>query len=345
MSYLHPIEIAQKFSNFTMKRIEKDSLVPSPENYELWFSYFSKSDAELIKALDIYLEENNGKITDEQCCKVYNQFLSNARADETISRAGNQIKDAIGDVNIAITSAKKYANEYSDNLVKVNDELKQDKTKDEIDELVSTVLDDTKNMLEYNDHLEDMLAHSNRAMEDMRRDLERAKKEAMTDSLTGLANRKAFDHEINHLISLSNNDDEPHIFSMIILDIDHFKKFNDTFGHQVGDQVLKLVARTLKDSVKGRDIAVRYGGEEFVILLPETGINGGVKIAEILRMEIEKKEVINRTTGKNIAKITFSAGVSQYIKNEDKDVFIERVDTALYKAKETGRNRVVASVS
>ncbi len=342
MFYLHSIEMAKKFSNLAFTQIEECGLLPTPENYELWFSYYSKADAEMVKEVDAYLSNNNGKITDEQCYDVFNKFLSNYREEESISKAGDKIKNAISDVNNAITSAKKYATEYSGSLEKVNDELKQDKSKDEINALVSGVLDDTKNMLEYNDHLEDMLENSNRAMEDMRRDLELARKEALTDSLTGLANRKAFDHEISRLVALSNSN-EPHIFSMIMLDIDHFKKFNDTFGHQVGDQVLKLVARTLKDSVKGRDITVRYGGEEFVILLPETDIKGGLKIAEILRQEIEKKEVINRVTGKNLAKITFSAGVSEYLKGEDVDSFIKRVDTALYKAKNSGRNRVIAA--
>ncbi len=343
MSYLHPIEIAEKYSALALGKIKKDGLIPVPECYELWFAYYSKADVELVNAVNECLEENNDKMSDEQCLDIFDKLLSRTREERTITQAGDKIQNAIGDVNSAITSAKKYATEYSGNLQKVNGELKQDISKDEMDALVTTVLGDTKSMLEYNDHLENMLENSNLAMEDMRRDLEFARKEAMTDALTGLANRKAFDQEIENLITLSNDDVEPHVFSMVILDIDHFKKFNDTFGHQVGDQVLKLVARTLKDGVKGRDIAVRYGGEEFVILLPETTIKGGVKIAEILRQEIEKKEVINRTTGKNIARITFSAGVSEYTRNEDLNVFVERADTALYKAKETGRNKVIAS--
>ncbi len=342
MSNIQNINRAQKFADLAIKRIKQDEVMPIPENYELWFVYYAKSDANLNKVIDNLLKKNNNKLNDDQCYEIFQQFFSNNREEKSVRKAGDQIKKTIDDVNIAVNSAKQYAVKYNKNLNNVSKELKSDKTKDEIDNLLSNVMSDTNNMIDHSKHLEKMLEHSNREMENMRRDLEIARKEAITDPLTGLGNRKAFDQELQNLINLSN-ENSSHTFSMILLDIDHFKKFNDKFGHQIGDQVLRLIARTLKDSVKGRDLAVRYGGEEFAILLPETNMQGALKVAEILRQEVETKELINRATGKKIAKITFSAGVAEYINGENVDNFISRVDKSLYDAKKAGRNQVAAS--
>jgi diguanylate cyclase len=173
---------------------------------------------------------------------------------------------------------------------------------------------------------------------ELRKNLDNVKKEAMTDGLTGLSNRKAFDKQIRDAVEESDNIGIPVVLMM--LDIDFFKKFNDTYGHQVGDQVLRLVARTLTDNVKGRDIAARYGGEEFAIILPETALPSGLKVAEVLRRSVESKEVVNKTNNETLGRITLSVGVAEYKPGESISQFIERADAALYEAKKAGRNRV-----
>lgn len=341
LSYFHLSEKTQEFSDQAFARIKEFEILPTPENYELWFVYFSGSDPELLKSADSMLASCNGKLSHEQCYALFHEYLSGSREEKTVEQAGSQIQQTISDVNVAVTAAKKNAKDYSENLKSVQDRIRDDENLNDAKPLLENVILDTDKMIACNEHLEEMLQCSTRVIEDMRRDLELARKEALTDPLTGLSNRKAFDQEIKRLMMVANDTTASHVFSMILMDIDHFKAFNDNFGHQIGDQVLKLVARTIKDSVKGRDVVVRFGGEEFVVLLPETNIVGGVKIAEILRQEVEKKEVINKATGKTLAKITLSAGVAQYRQNEEADVLIERVDKALYSAKNSGRNQVV----
>ncbi len=164
------------------------------------------------------------------------------------------------------------------------------------------------------------------------RDMERFKHLAETDRLTGLFNKGKFNEVLKREIERARRYKRP--LSLIIFDIDHFKRINDTYGHKVGDEVLKELAKLIKKNIRKTDFAARWGGEEFVILAPETDLDGAVKLAEKLRQTVEKHEF---PTVKNV---TISLGVAQYIDGESPEEFVIRADMALYKAKEGGRNRV-----
>jgi diguanylate cyclase (GGDEF) domain len=156
---------------------------------------------------------------------------------------------------------------------------------------------------------------------------------ARCDGLTGLLNHRMFQEtiraEYDRVKRYSNH------ASLIILDIDHFKKFNDTYGHPVGDEVIKMVARTIKAMVRSTDRAFRYGGEEFAVVLPETTAENGARLAERIRQQIGADRSVKGLV------ITISLGVGEVNVSETPEGFIKRVDGALYCAKETGRDRVV----
>ena len=124
-------------------------------------------------------------------------------------------------------------------------------------------------------------------------------------------------------------------------DIDHFKTFNDTWGHLTGDQVLRLVAMSMKQNVKGQDIAARYGGEEFAVILPNTVLRSGLTVADHIRRAVMSKELMKRSTGQNLGRVTISLGVATARKGDTAQSLIARADACLYAAKRNGRNRVI----
>ncbi len=339
MTYFHPIEKTKEISEQAMDAIGTYGLLPTPENYELWFVYYSEAEPEVKNAIDHIIDTK--AVDNIICSEIYQQFLSSDNNSKVVHSAGNQIQKTIHDVTEAVSQANEWTEGYNKTLSKTKEGLAQDKTREEINKMLNDMLEETTGMIDKNAHMEELLKRSTKVMEDMQRDLEIAQKEAITDSLTGLANRKSFDLEIQRL---SNNvlEGECATFTMLMLDIDHFKSFNDGFGHQVGDQVLKLVAKTLKDGIKGRDLACRYGGEEFTILLPDTPIEGGAKVAEYIRKEVASRDIINRSSGERIARITISIGVAEYNTGEKLDLLISRADEALYMAKDAGRNQVAS---
>jgi len=154
---------------------------------------------------------------------------------------------------------------------------------------------------------------------------------AVTDKLTGLKNRRFFQDKLDEQLVLFNQTGKP--FSLLILDIDYFKKVNDTFGHQVGDEVLTQLAQILSAHARQDDVVARYGGEEFVIILPETGVQNSIMIAEQLRQAVEQA---HWSTGR----ITISIGIATVSETQNNVTILKKADEALYRSKETGRNKV-----
>ena len=333
-------ELTNDISRKVMDRIKREDILPTPENYELWFVYYARSIPEVVRVIDAIVESGQ-PISDYVCNELYSRFLSDLRNEETVRNKGAQVQNTIMSVSSAVHGVKEATRNYGETLSQVNSKIHTAKTQSEIQAVVQFASESTKTMMNQSTQLEEMLKLSNDAMEELRRDLEHVRREAMTDGLTGLANRKAFDKEFDRVLQEAQQNKT--MFTLLMLDIDHFKSFNDNFGHQVGDQVLRLVARTLKDSLKGKDFAARYGGEEFSIILPETDLAGAVVVGNMLRKAVASKDVINRSTGKVLGRITMSVGVAEYMGEKTPEDLIERADGALYTAKHNGRNQVAAA--
>lgn len=340
MIYPHDKDAAATYAKKALERLEKDKRAKTPNNFEVWYSYFSKEHQEMLNALQGLLEAGD-TLSEEQLKELYTKYLSDNRTEERVRKAGDDLQSTINNVKNVVAGVKSSTNEYQGSLEHINQRLSSNPTANELKEVVNEVKNNTQQVITRNQSLEVVLEESANEIEQLRRDLAKARKESLTDSLTGLSNRKAFDSEIERIMSESEKENIP--FSILMLDIDHFKTFNDSFGHQVGDQVLRLVAKCLTDGIKGKDIAARYGGEEFVIILPDTELAAGVAVANNLRKIVANKDVVNRNTGERLARITMSVGVAQFSGNENVEEIIARADAALYTAKHNGRNQVAAA--
>jgi diguanylate cyclase len=200
--------------------------------------------------------------------------------------------------------------------------------------LVTPAVQAIARLLQANQRLEEQLAHAAQRMQEQAHELELQLSDVLTDPLTQIANRRAFDRELERRIPEFARMRSP--VSLVMIDVDHFKKFNDTHGHQAGDEVLRGVARVLKETVREMDLPARFGGEEFAVVLPATELMQAQPIAERIRQSVACEKFMFEGTSLSVA---VCVGVSTLQTGDDAAALIKRADIALYTAKKTGRNR------
>jgi diguanylate cyclase len=331
-------ERTMAFAEVALGQIRSLRQTAVPRNYEIWYVYATGYNSPLNKIINETLARN-GKLTEADLEQIYETYLSQIKTTDRIDKVGARVIGEIDDVMTLITDALGMAASYDSSLSGATQKLTAAKNRDQVKLVVEALVKSTREMRDTNKALEDRLTLSKDEISNLQHSLEAIRAESLTDPLTGLGNRKYFDRSIETAVSNALASGEP--LSLLMFDIDHFKSFNDSYGHLTGDQVLRLVGMSLKQTIKGQDITARYGGEEFAVVLPNTALRQALTVADHIRRAVMAKELKKKSTGEILGRVTISVGVSMLKPGDDTDSLIERADACLYAAKRNGRNRVI----
>lgn len=313
------------------------NLKPTYENYAVWHEYCAETNPDLIKTVDI-IKSNNRTIDEETSQYLYKKFFTFESEGAGFLKTAQKTDDVLAELQTYLTNYNAETDTYGKALEQVSEGLNNENSSEDLKVLVREVNDSTKRIQLQNQTLRQKLEKSQIEIEGLKKNLEDLKIEATTDGLTGLANRKYFNATL--LKDMTNALESGKPLSLMMLDIDYFKKFNDTHGHTVGDQVIRLVAKILGTYAQGKGLPARYGGEEFSIIMPQIPSRQALELGNEIRQAMASKQIQNKKTGETLGKITLSIGVAEFSPGETILSFINRADEALYSAKNAGRDQV-----
>lgn len=338
MQYDESIEESQQYLRLALEQIGKHRLPTNPINYSIWYEYATGKNIALNETIDNYLGDtdafNNGLSK-----KIYHECIA-GKKEVLNDLIRNELRKILGAVIGNIDTTNKQYSASESQLEFINESLTPSLSGTEVEKIVNQVRHEVQILESTNTSFKDQLDQATDEINQLKDQLEQYRKEAIKDPLTRIDNRRGFEQKLQSAINKAYEDGTS--LCLIIADIDHFKIINDTHGHLVGDNVLRMVAATMKESVKGRDSVARIGGEEFAIILPDTPLEGATKLADDMRISFEKYDLKKKKTGESLGKITLSFGVTEYKRGEVTDDFVNRADKALYQSKNTGRNRITS---
>ncbi len=324
-------------AKYALELMERAKVWPTPLNFELWLHVAGDSQGDLAAEIDRLLAAGSS-ITEEVSEELATRYLPKQRLNEEIRDTGDQLSRELSSVSDAIRMAKQNHEVFGRTLATAGADIDAALSDpDAIRATVGRLANATRTVHEQNTALERRLADSTAEVGRLKEHLEQVRRDATTDSLTNLANRKAFDDELEK--ALAEADAGGEALALAVLDIDHFKHFNDSWGHQTGDQVIRFVASVIGRAAAPPSFAARYGGEEFAIIFPGEHAKLAPRVLEEIRGEIASRALKRRSTNDDLGQITISGGYALRVPGETAEFLMERADAALYTSKRLGRNR------
>ena len=310
-----------------------------PRSYEVWYTYVSGSKPLMNDAIK-QITAKQGSLSDGDIDSLYDAHLGTQHFADEAERTGESVLVEINQVMEMLELALGSTTKYGESLEAFSKDLAGPVDRNRIREVLESLVGATKDVSSTNTVLEARLKETRGEIETLRETLEAVRLESLTDSLTGISNRKHFEEMLVKAIDHAAAQKRP--LALIIIDIDHFKRFNDTYGHLTGDQVLRLVGVTMRERVRSKATLARFGGEEFGVILPEASLDAAKGTAEQIRENVMSRELVKRSTGESLGKVTISLGVASFRKGDTAISLLERADQCMYAAKRGGRNRTIS---
>ena len=331
--YQRSIEIIRN----AIPRMSELKIPITPNNYAVWYEYLNDSNQELRDEMDALLSRGQ-PITNNEMRALYERYLE--KNDEKLQVAKQALGQVVNALMQHIDQAGGHYSRFSSELNSIASSLEEDTSGEDLNALMDRAMRATRAALKHGEELKQQISSLASEMEEVRSRLAHSQEQARRDALTGLLNRLAFQEILEQLPAMAETDG--HLPCLLILDIDHFKRVNDTHGHLVGDHTLRQVAQEIEASIRGRDQVARFGGEEFAVLLRDTPRSGCVAVAENIRSNVEKTlvELPADLAQDLVLSVTISIGGAHYRIGEPAEALVERADRNLYRSKQEGRNRV-----
>jgi diguanylate cyclase len=327
---------ARSIADAVTATLQRFEMPATPANYAIWYEYHAGQSPNLQRTIDVLIS-NNANFDEHTLQDLYSTFFSSDKeaqaVRETSIRALETLQDIVGVADFARDDAHQFGAALrgfaSKDLGESLENLKN---------LIENLVLESKNMAGRSEYVGLRMRESAGKIEALELNLENAIRDSTMDGLTGVANRRSFDEIIRKVAGEAMNSGDD--LALLMIDIDHFKRVNDTWGHQTGDIVLRHLAKTLQKAVRGGDHVARYGGEEFAVILPRTDGTAAVNVAENIRRALAREPLILEVTPP-MTPITVSIGAACYEPGDPLAEWVGRTDAALYRAKEEGRDRVV----
>ncbi|MDJ0806371.1 MAG: GGDEF domain-containing protein [Gammaproteobacteria bacterium] len=321
---------AQKF-------LLEHKIPPTPANYTVAYEYVAARHPDLNQQIDQQIERG-GSMDGYFLTALFDRHFQNndmQKLDTHVTDINQILHQTLQEIGTASDDLASYERRLETQITQLNEKPELSNFRG----IAANLLQATQQTQQVSNRLINQLEESNHEITKLQSELEDARREASTDALTGLCNRKALNNKLDQLLDAELDVSTP--LSILMLDIDHFKQFNDSYGHLIGDEVIRKVADTLKQLTSEQGIAARYGGEEFIVVMPNTDIEQALSQANAIHQAVAQISLIRRKSQQRLPGITVSVGAACMRQGEAREDLLERADQALYAAKSGGRNRVM----
>ena len=317
--------------------LERVHVWPTLLNFEIALHYVGDPSGPLATAVNRMLQQGDFH-SDDFGEKLARDFLPRVRLEAELSDAGGALTRELGRVDGILDQVRAANAETAGSMAAASEGLTSAASAAEALGHLRAATDAITLADARAARYKAELQSSADEVQHLREAMERIQRDALTDPLTNLGNRRAFEQSLERACADMDANDTP--LALAVIDIDHFKSFNDTWGHQTGDQVIRFIGGAVCALAVPPRMAARYGGEEFVVIMPRESRESALRALEELREEVGKRDLKRRATGEELGRVTVSIGVAQRRRGEPSSAFVERADAALYASKHNGRNRV-----